>query len=82
MHDPAGLTSSQIKDWTEKKLRPTQKRVLTVLTTWLEDYALLTEEPHIARRLTDFLSMIVEPPALALTARLILQSLERLVRIL
>jgi son of sevenless-like protein len=82
MNHPTELSCTQIKDWTEKKLRPTQKRVLTVLTMWLEDYALLTEEPHIARRLTDFLSLIVKPSELAVTARLILQSLERLVRIL
>jgi son of sevenless-like protein len=82
MEPPANLTQVELREWREKRFRPSQKRVLTALTAWLEDYRLLQEEPHIAQRLTDFLRQIMEPDPLALTARLILQSLERLVRLL
>jgi son of sevenless-like protein len=41
---------------------------------------MLNEDPHIARRMQEFLSLISQPPPLALTAQLIMQSLERLVR--
>jgi hypothetical protein len=78
MDHPDGLSTEEFEDWKEKKLRPTQKRVLTCLTIWLES-DMLHEDPDIANRLQGFLSHIVTPPPLALTARLILQSLERLV---
>jgi son of sevenless-like protein len=79
---PPDLSNAEFDTWKEKKLRPTQKRVLTVLTMWLEDHQLLEEEPHIARRLSDFLSLILTPSPLALTAKLILKSVERLVRVI
>jgi len=82
MEPPADVTPVEFREWREKRLRPTQKRVLTVLLMWLEGYRLLELEPHIAQRLTDFLVQIVEPDAQALTAKLILQSLERLVSFL
>ncbi|KAL1762527.1 ras guanine nucleotide exchange factor domain-containing protein [Schizophyllum commune] len=69
--------AAAIHDWTQKLLLPTQGRVLTVLTIWLEDHRLLEEEPHIAGRLTDLLSTITTQPHVW-TARLMLQSLERL----
>lgn len=81
MDHPAGLSSEEFDEWKEKKLRPTQHRVLTVLTMWLGDHRLLDEEPHMARSLTEFLSLIVTPP-LAITAKLMLQTLERLVSML
>jgi hypothetical protein len=80
MDSPAGVNQMEFREWREKRFHPTRKRVLTVLTMWLEDHGLLQEEPHIAQRLTDFLTQIVEPSPLALTAKLMLQSLERLVR--
>lgn len=81
MDHPPDLTGSEFEEWKDKKLLPTQKRVLTILTMWLEDHDLLEEEPYIAQRLTDFLTLIISPPPLALTAKLMLQSLERLVRL-
>jgi son of sevenless len=76
---PAGLNSVQFEEWKEKRMRMVQNRVLTLFTMWLEDHGLLDEEPHIAGRLTNFLSLIVAPHPLALTAKLILQDVERLV---
>jgi hypothetical protein len=79
MDHPATLTTTEFEEWKEKRLRPTQGRVLTVFTMWLEDFGLLEDEPHIAGRLTNFLQLILTPPSLALSAKLILQSVERLV---
>jgi son of sevenless-like protein len=80
MELPSGLGQAEIREWRERRLDAIQKRVLTVLTMWLEDQGLLDQEPHIAQRLTDFLALIVDPAPLALTAKLMLKSLERLVR--
>ena len=80
MDHPAGLNSLEFEEWKDKKLRPTQKRVLTILTMWLEDHHMLDEEPWIAQGVSDFLSLIVTPQQHAVTAKLILQSLERLVK--
>jgi son of sevenless-like protein len=82
MDHPASLSTEEFEEWKEKKLRPTQKRVLTILTMWLEDHKLLDEEPHIGQQLTEFLSLIVTPEPLAITARLIQEDLERLVGII
>lgn len=80
MDHPASLSIEEFEEWKEKKLRPTQNRVLTILTMWLEDYNLLDEEPWMAKSLADFLKLVVTPAAQASIAKLILQSLERLVR--
>jgi len=82
MEPPSGLNQADFREWKEKRLTVVQNRVLTVLTMWLEDHGLLHEEPHIAQRLTDFLVLIVDPAPLSLAAKLILQSIERLVRLL
>ena len=76
---PPNLSEEEFKQWRREKLRPTQKRVLTVLTMWLEEYDLLNQDPEIPPRLQGFLFHIVSPPALALTAKHMLRSLERLV---
>lgn len=54
-------------------------RVLTVLSLWLEEYGLLQDSPHVAPRLREFLSLILDPSSLALTAKYMVQSLDRLV---
>jgi len=46
---------------------------------WLEEYDLLNQDAEVAPKLQEFLSLIVGPPSLAFTAKLILKSLERLV---
>ncbi|KAI0068002.1 ras GEF [Artomyces pyxidatus] len=78
MDSPPGLSEAEFEQWKREKLRPTQKRVLTVLTMWLEDHDLLNQEPEIAPRLQEFLSLIVSPAAMTLTAKHMLISLERL----
>lgn len=75
---PPNLSEEEFEQWKREKLRPTQKRVLTVLTMWLEEYDLLNQDPEVAPKLQDFLRLIVSPPALALTAKHMLKSLERL----
>jgi len=80
MEAPPNLSVEEFDHWRREKLRPTQKRVLTVLTMWLEEYDLLNQDPEVAPKLQDFLSLIVSPATLALTTKHILKSLERLVR--
>lgn len=73
--------NSDFDEWKEKLLLPTQRLVLNIFTIWLQDHRLLEEEPHIAQRLTGFLTQItITTPSLAQKAQLILQSIERLVR--
>ncbi|KAH9968710.1 ras guanine nucleotide exchange factor domain-containing protein [Russula dissimulans] len=77
--DPApNLSDGEFEQWKREKLRPTQKRVLTVITMWLEEYDLLNQDAEVAPKLQEFLSLIIGPPSLAFTAKLILKSLERL----
>ncbi|KAJ7492214.1 ras guanine nucleotide exchange factor domain-containing protein [Mycena latifolia] len=78
MERPEHLTDEQAEEWRERMQLPTQRRTLTLFTMWLQDHRLLEEEPHIAQRLTDFLTHIVQPQPLALTAKLILRSIEDL----
>ncbi|KAH9081817.1 ras GEF [Lactarius deliciosus] len=75
---PQNLGEEEFDLWRREKLRPTQKRVLTVLTMWLEEYDLLNQDPEVAPKLQDFLSLIISPSSLALTAKHMLKSLERL----
>ncbi|TFK77505.1 ras GEF [Pluteus cervinus] len=78
MNHPEQAEGAEYEDWKERFLLPTQKRVLTIFTMWLEDHRLLEEEPHIAGRMTEFLTFIAPPSLLATTAKLIIQSIERL----
>ncbi|KAF8204304.1 ras guanine nucleotide exchange factor domain-containing protein [Mycena galopus ATCC 62051] len=78
MERPEHITDAQAEEWTEKMQLPTQRRTLTLFTMWLQDHRLLEEEPHIAQRLTEFLTKIMQPQSLALTARLIIRSIEDL----
>ncbi|KAL5533752.1 hypothetical protein ACEPAG_212 [Sanghuangporus baumii] len=78
MEYPASLTREEANEWREKKLRPVQKRVLTILTMWVENHGMLQDDPHVVPRLKEFLSMIKAPPSLALSAKLILQSIDKL----
>jgi son of sevenless len=52
-----------------------------VLTLWLEEYDLLNQDAEVAPKLQDFLSLISSPSVLALTAKQVLKSLERLVSV-
>ena len=56
--------------------------VLTILTMWVENHGMLQDDPQVVLRLKDFLSMIVSPPTLALSAKLLLQSIDKLVSLL
>ncbi|KAJ6523591.1 ras guanine nucleotide exchange factor domain-containing protein [Mycena capillaripes] len=78
MERPEGLNAEQADEWRDKMQLPTQRRILTLFTMWLQDHRLLEEEPHIAQRLTDFLAQIMTPQPLALTAKLIIRSIEDL----
>ncbi|CDO73135.1 hypothetical protein BN946_scf185007.g190 [Trametes cinnabarina] len=79
---PTALTLKELEQWKEKKLKPTRRRVLTVLHVWLEEFGLLQDDAHLARRLVDFVSSITSPPPLASTAREVMKSLERLMSVI
>ncbi|EIN14378.1 ras GEF [Punctularia strigosozonata HHB-11173 SS5] len=79
MDHPSGLNDEEFEEWRDKYLRPTQERTLTVLTMWLEDHRLLQLDSDIAPKLQEFLSLIGNSPSsMGVTARLMLQSFERL----
>lgn len=81
MDIPNGLSDAEFEEWKERCRAPTQRLVLTVFTVWLQEHRLLEEEPHIAQRLTDFLSLICSPAPLASAAKLIVKLIESLVSI-
>jgi len=73
---PQKLSIAEFQEWRNHAIG-IQQSVLTICTMWLEDHRLLEEEPHIARRMTEFLRLIVLPP-LSTMARQLIQSIERL----
>ncbi|KAG9011301.1 hypothetical protein FRB93_003103 [Tulasnella sp. JGI-2019a] len=77
MTHPEELTDDEFNEWKEKKLRPCQTRVLATLTEWVERYRFVKDEPHMVTRLKEFLSLIKTPTANALTAKLLLQTIEK-----
>ncbi len=76
---PNYLSPKELERWKEMKQKSTRRRVLTVLQVWVDDYGLLQDDPHLARRVVDFVSNVTSPPALADIARDVLKSLERYV---
>ncbi|THH19381.1 hypothetical protein EW146_g1783 [Bondarzewia mesenterica] len=78
MTQPEGLDLEALDVWKKDKMRPTQKRVLSVLTLWLEEHDMLNQDPDIPPRLQAFLSQRHSAPSLSLTAKHMLISLERL----
>ena len=76
---PSTLSLKELEQWKEKRLKPTRRRVLTVLHVWTDQFGLLQDDPYLAPRVVDFVSSITSPPALANTAKDVLKSLERYV---
>lgn len=76
---PATLTESELVEWKARCLLPSQHRVLSVFTTWLEDHAMIEDDPPIARRLQDFLAEITAPPENVVHAQKVMDTLKRLV---
>ena len=74
---PEKLSIAEFQEWRNHAIG-IQKSVLTICAMWLEDHRLLEEEPHIARRMTEFLRLIVLPP-LSTMAKQLIQTIERLV---
>ena len=76
---PTDLSSNELEQWKERRLRPTRRRVLTVLQVWADEYGLLQDDHHLAPRVVNFVSAITSPLPLANAAREVLKSLERFV---
>lgn len=82
LNPPPGLSDEQIAEWKEKKERPTQSRVLSTLQDWVERYRLVKDEPHMVSKVIDFLNGVQAPPKNQLTAKQLLQTIEKKVRLL
>lgn len=75
-HTPS-LSEGEAVEWKDKRLRPAQTRTLTTFTEWVERHKLVTDEPHLVPKLKEFLRLITSPPKCALTAKQLLQTIER-----
>jgi len=78
MTPPPGLDDEEMEAWKQKRLRTTQRRVLTTFVTWLEHHRLVENEPPIAQRLQAFLLSITGPTGNKVTAKQVLKVLERM----
>ena len=76
---PTDLSSNELEQWKERRLRPTRRRVLNVLQVWVDEYGLLQDDHHLAPRVVNFVSAITAPLPLANAAHEVLKSLERFV---
>ncbi|KAG8788344.1 hypothetical protein FRC15_004927 [Serendipita sp. 397] len=81
---PATLGPAEFLEWKEKKQRPTQTRVLSVLTQWVEQHSMTVDDPQLIPRLQTFLNAIqsatgpTQPPTgLKISAGQLLQIMER-----
>lgn len=77
MDHPAELTEEEFNEWKDKRLRPSQTRVLATLTEWVERYRFVKDEPHMVPRLKEFLNLIKTPAKNELTAKFLLQTIEK-----
>lgn len=77
MDPPPGLTDDQRAEWKEKRLRPTQTRVLNTLREWVERYRFVKDESHLVDKLKDFLGRIDQPASNSLSAKQLLETIGR-----
>lgn len=75
---PDDLNVSELEDWLERGKGRTQRKVLEIFGDWLVSHHLL-EEPHIARRLTEFLQSIMSGPN-SKVSKLVQEQIKDLVR--
>lgn len=76
---PSTIKVSELDEWKTRCLLPSQRRVLSIFTTWLEDHSMIEDDPPIARRLQDFLAEITAPAENAEHAQKVMETLKRLV---
>ena len=76
---PEGLTGVEADDWRIKRLFPTQRRVLSILETWLVYHRMIEDDPPVAQCLQTWLNSLIQAgESVALTTELS-KTLERLV---
>ncbi|KAG8976546.1 hypothetical protein FRB90_009107, partial [Tulasnella sp. 427] len=76
MDPPPDLTDDhQRAEWKEKRLRPTQTRVLNVLREWVERYRFVKDESPLVDGLKDFLNRIDQPASNVLSAKQLLETI-------
>lgn len=55
-------------------------RVLAILALWVEKHGLIQDDPCVETQLREFLNTITFPPSVALSAKHLIQTLDKLVR--
>ncbi|KAI0348122.1 ras GEF [Trametopsis cervina] len=75
---PPSLTVSELDEWRTRCLSPSQARVLSIFTIWLEEHRMIEDDPPIARRLQDFLGEIIASGGNESQAKQVMKTLERL----
>ncbi|KIM23236.1 hypothetical protein M408DRAFT_264797 [Serendipita vermifera MAFF 305830] len=78
MAQPDELSVAEALEWKEKKLRPTQMRVLCVMGLWIDKHGLVLDEPALIPKVRTWLSTISSPTGLALSAKQLIQSIDRI----
>lgn len=77
-------TDAEVEEWRTKRLLPTQRRILAMFKTWLQEHEMIEDDPPIAHRLQDFLSEVLAGKSgnetLAALAGEVMKTLGRLVR--
>ncbi|KAI0690763.1 ras guanine nucleotide exchange factor domain-containing protein [Cytidiella melzeri] len=78
LESPAAIAPSELDEWKARCLLPSQRRVLSIFTTWLEEHSMVEDDPPIARRLQNFLAEITAPAENVVHAQKVMMTLERL----
>lgn len=77
MEPPPNLDPPEFLEWKEKKFRPTQTRILSVISQWVDKHAMHIDDPQLIPKLRTFLGAIQSPTGLAISAKQLLQTLDR-----
>ncbi|KZT08603.1 ras GEF [Laetiporus sulphureus 93-53] len=77
MGQPSIANEEELTHWRETVLEPTQRRVLSVIQLWSDGHETIRDDPHIVRRVIDFLSSV--PSRYSATARGMILSLQRFI---
>lgn len=77
MTEPPGLAPEEFGEWRDRKLRPVQMKVLTVLTCWMRDHHMLDAESEEIPRVREFLSLIKSPEKQQKAAEAMLKTIDQ-----
>ncbi|PCH34105.1 ras GEF [Wolfiporia cocos MD-104 SS10] len=77
MGQPDFESNWELDKWREEKLEPTQRRILAIFKLWAEEYGMSRDDPHIARRLNEFLTSLIPDSPFVATAQSLMEILRR-----